>query len=153
MNGKTHKIRRRLAAIVLGATAAAFVAPAANAGDRIVDDWFRDAPIGTAYAPSTSDRIVDDWFRDSSPAQAMPTLRPMSNLNYLYKRSVALNDLHHSGQTAQVGGVSQVSTSDAFDWGNLELGLVAAACGLLLLVALGIGARQVRHTRHRLGSA
>ena len=42
---------------------------------------------------------------------------------------------------------------DGRDWSNFGIGIVVAACGLLLLSALGIGARQVRHTRHRLGSA
>jgi hypothetical protein len=44
---------------------------AATSGDRIVDDYFRDAP---SVATQSGDRIVDDYFRDapSTPA-AVPT--------------------------------------------------------------------------------
>jgi hypothetical protein len=51
------------------------------------------------------------------------------------------------------GGVVNQATDENRDWSNLGIGIVVAACGLLLLTALGIGARQARHARHRLGSA
>ena len=47
----------------------------------------------------------------------------------------------------------QASAGDGINWSTIGIGIVGAVCGLLLLTALGIGARQVRHTRHRLGSA
>jgi hypothetical protein len=48
---------------------------------------------------------------------------------------------------------TQASTDDGINWGKFGIGIAVAVCGLLLLVALGIGARQVRHGGHRLGSA
>ena len=49
--------------------------------------------------------------------------------------------------------VQQAASNDGFDWSRLAIGIVVAVCGLLVLTALGIGARQVRHTRAGLGSA
>lgn len=96
MNPKTTKIARRFAVAVLALASTALVAPAAQAGDRIVDDWYRDAPQGAAVQPAVpadlngdhmfrsyfrgldaaskqaNDRIVDDWFRDEKPVNATP---------------------------------------------------------------------------------
>jgi hypothetical protein len=134
MSVSTNKIKRRLAAIVLGAAIGAFVTPTAHAGDRIVDDWFRDVPRVAATQPpppqglegymiryyilsldrspsGTSDHVVDDWFRDST------SVSPAS------------------------------SSGDGL--GAREIGGVAVSAAVLLLLGgLVLGRRQVRHTRH-----
>jgi hypothetical protein len=127
-------------------TAAAEIAESSIVARQLGSPDTRDA----ALQSYDGDFMFRDYFGGTHWASQPQST---SNLNDLYRRNVALNDLHHGGQTAQVGGVSQVSTEDGFDWGNVEIGIVVAACGLLLLVALGIGARQVRQTRHGLGSA
>lgn len=145
MNGTTHKIRRRIATVVLGVAAAAIGAPTAPAGDRIVDDWFRDAPAVNTTS-QVSDRIVDDYFRDS-PAAGTLAAPQEKGLDGDYMLRDYLNGTHFQSQQAES------SSNGGLDLGNIGIGIVGAVCGLLLLTALGIGARQVRHTRHRLGSA
>ena len=73
-------------------------------------------------------------------------------LRALEIRGEGMNELYADGNQGSVGTVEGASSNGGFDFGNLEIGIVVAVCGLLLLTALGIGARQARHTRHRLGS-
>ncbi len=72
-------------------------------------------------------------------------------LRALQIRGEGMNELYADGNTIPVGNVTP--SDGGTDFGNVGIGIVGAVCGLLLLTALGIGARQVRHTRHRLGSA
>jgi hypothetical protein len=72
-------------------------------------------------------------------------------LRALQIRGEGMNELYADGNTTPVGNVT--SSDGGINFGNVGIGIVGAVCGLLLLTALGIGARQVRHTRHRLGSA
>jgi hypothetical protein len=129
MNSRTTKIARRLAVVVLAVTTAALVAPAAQASDRIVDDWFRDTPMAPAVqsvrptglsgdnmfrayfrnldaaSKQSSDRLVDDWFRDSSPASV--ALRPQGlDGDYMFR-----DYLHSLGGTSK-----QASDSIVDDW-------------------------------------
>jgi hypothetical protein len=66
MNISTH-VTRLAKTIALGLALAALAVPAAQAGDIIVDDWFRDTNRASAQA---GDIIVDDWFRDANRASA-----------------------------------------------------------------------------------
>ncbi len=139
MHEKAHMIRRTLTAIVLGATVAAVIAPAAHANNRIVDDWFRDARHAQAtpqavytlpdrlvekysrhmdgVAAQTSDRIVDDWFRD--------------------------------GRSVTVTPLAETSSDDGFDWKGVG---IAGIVVLMLVGVLGLGVHTVRHATHRLGN-
>ena len=78
MKVSTHSIRlkRLTSLLVLGAILAGTAAtvgagsndrPAVQAGDRIVDDYFRDPP---SVATPAGDRIVDDYFRGPQPVSA-----------------------------------------------------------------------------------
>jgi hypothetical protein len=82
MKASTHSIRLKrltvlfvLGAIVIGTAATVAIGsngrPAVQAGDRIVDDYWRDQPSVVAQ---TGDRIVDDYWRDPQPVTiAQPT--------------------------------------------------------------------------------
>jgi hypothetical protein len=76
MNISTH-ITRLAKTIALGLALAALAVPAAQAGDILVDDWFRDANQTSAQV---GDILVDDWFRDANraSAQAKTTCRRTS---------------------------------------------------------------------------
>ena len=113
MYGKAHKIRSTVSAIALAASVALIAIPAAQAGNTLVDDYFRDA--------QPQNTLVDDYFRDTAA-----TAKPVAQVS--------------------------LSSSDSVNWGKVGIGIIAV-CGLLLLVALGMGARQLRHSGHGLGSA
>ena len=99
MYGKAHKIRSTVSAIALAASVALIAIPAAQAGNTLVDDYFRDTAA---------------------------TAKPVAQ--------------------------ASLSSSDSVNWGKVGIGIIAV-CGLLLLVALGMGARQLRHSGRGLGSA
>jgi hypothetical protein len=84
--------------------------------------------------------------RDAAGVVAQPAW-----LRALQIRGEGMNKLYADGNKTPVGNVT--SSDGGINFGNVGTGIVGAVCGLLLLTALGIGARQVRHTRHRLGSA
>jgi len=127
MYGKAHKIRSTVSAIALAASVALIAIPAAQAGNTLVDDYFRDA--------QPQNTLVDDYFRDA---------QPQNTLVDDYFRDTAA--------TAKPVAQVSLSSSDSVNWGKVGIGIIAV-CGLLLLVALGMGARQLRHSGHGLGSA
>jgi hypothetical protein len=49
--------------------------------------------------------------------------------------------------------VVEITPSTGFVWGDFGIGAAAAGGALFILVALGAGVREVRHSRHRLGNA
>jgi hypothetical protein len=131
MKASTHSIRLKrltlllvLGAIVAGTAATVVVGsngrPAVQAGDRIVDDYFRDPPI---VATSAGDRIVDDYFRD-----------PPSVATQAGDRIV--DDYFRDPQPVTIAQ----ATGNGFDWGDWSIGLVAGfglalgAAGVVLLV-------------------
>ena len=75
MNISTH-ITRLAKTIALGLALVALAVPAAQAGDIVVDDWFRDANRASAQ---TGDIVVDDWFRDANRASAHAKTIPPAN--------------------------------------------------------------------------
>jgi len=127
MYGKAHKIRSTVSAIALAASVSLIAIPAAQAGNTLVDDYFRDA--------QPQNTLVDDYFRDA---------QPQNTLVDDYFRDTAA--------TAKPVAQVSLSSSDSVNWGKVGIGIIAV-CGLLLLVALGMGARQLRHSGHGLGSA
>ena len=65
MDGRIPTLRRRLLAIALGGLVAAFLVPAAQARNGIVDDWFRDADAAPAQATGLPGDLLGDYmFRD-----------------------------------------------------------------------------------------
>ena len=82
MTLSTH-ITRLAKATALGVAIAALVLPAAQAGDIVVDDYFRDgttlpsSPVVADYfrdgaALTATDRpLIDDWFRDGATVDAL----------------------------------------------------------------------------------
>ena len=65
MDGRIPTLRRRLLAIALGGLIAAFLVPAAQARNGIVDDWFRDADAAPAQATALPGDLLGDYmFRD-----------------------------------------------------------------------------------------
>jgi hypothetical protein len=178
MNPMTTKIARRFAVIVLALTSAALVAPAAQAGDRIVDDWFRDAAPSVAAQPArptglngdymfrsyfrsldaaskqASDRIVDDWFRDVTTASG-PLPQGLDG-DYMFR-----DYLRSVGGTSKQAGDHIVddwfrdsptailaTTGDDGLRSREILGVACSVAAALLLGGIVLGRRQVRHTRH-----
>ncbi|TML48604.1 MAG: hypothetical protein E6G20_04615 [Actinobacteria bacterium] len=127
MYGKAHKIRSTVSAIALAASVALIAIPAAQAGNTLVDDYFRDA--------QPQNTLVDDYFRDAQP-----------------QNSLVDDYFRDTAATAKPVAQVSLSSSDSVNWGKVGIGIIAV-CGLLLLVALGMGARQLRHSGHGLGSA
>jgi hypothetical protein len=136
-------------AVVLAMTLGAILVPAAQAKDRIVDDWFRDvtrtaAPQHTQVPQdvrdhrqvaqllrATNDRIVDDWFRDP---QAAPPLAAAPVANRI------VDDYFRDPVTV----VASQPSAGGFDWGDFGIG-AAAMLGLVVLAAgLGLGALAAR---------
>jgi hypothetical protein len=95
---------------------------------------------------SDGDFMFRDYFRGTHYVGQPDWLRA------LQIRGEGMNKLSADGKLNSAGTVV-ASSKDGFDFGQVGIGIVGVVCGLLLLTALGIGARQVRHTRHRLGSA
>ena len=127
MHGKARKIRSTVSAIALAASVALIAIPAAQAGNTLVDDYFRDA--------QPQNTLVDDYFRDAQP-----------------QNSLVDDYFRDTAATAKPVAQVSLSSSDSVNWGKVGIGIIAV-CGLLLLVALGMGARQLRHSGHGLGSA
>ena len=172
MKASTHSIRlKRLTlllvfgAIVAGTAATVAVGsdgrPTVQAGDRIVDDYFRDPkPVTTSIVTPGTDPTIDDYFRDPKPVtSAQPTgseshagliadglrwqgiARTYQQLEsaqgHPTELGIKADGLRLQGQ-AQV--YQQLQDGSGFDWGDWSIGLVAgfglalAMAGALLLV-------------------
>jgi len=110
------------------------------------DFMFRDYLRGTHFTRDSSSLVARQLgspdIRDAVQNSGNSMLTDFSGMHWA------------SPLTAQpVVDATQASTDDGINWGKVGIGIAVAVCGLLLLVALGIGARQVRHGGHRLGSA
>ena len=178
MNGKSHTIQRTLRAVALTASVAAVAVPSAFAGNSggpgIVPSKLgspdpREANGNVNSAGLVPSRLGSQDPRDTaSQASGSQSSIVASRLGSQDPRDTASQVIAESSVVARELGTPDTRDAalqandgdfmfrDNFrgtHFGNLEIGIVGAVCGLLLLTALGIGARQVRHTRHRLGSA
>ena len=147
MNGTTHLISRLARIFGLALAIAVIAVPAAQAADRLVDDYFRDSIRSTAVA---NDRLVDDYFRDPVVAAA-----PQSRI---------VDDWFRDPQVATPLGAAPVAnrlvddyfrdastvaapqpTSTGFDWSIFLIG-AGSMLGLVLLASgLALGAASLRH--------
>jgi hypothetical protein len=110
------------------------------------DFMFRDYLRGTHFTGDSSSLVARQL--------GSPDIRDAAQRSSGYLMRSDFSGMHESSpQVAQpVDQVEGASTDDSVNWGKVGIGIAVAVCGLLLLVALGIGARQVRHGGHRLGS-
>ena len=182
MNRTTHTIRRMVAAIALSAAAALFVVPLAQAGDTQVDDWFRGTSIAQPQSGPgnlTGDFMFRDYLRNASRAAIQAndhvldvsardaTIAPSSPMNVrgdfmfrnylLSAKTAALQANDHildvSSRDGRTTASVEASPSGGTDWQKIGIDVGLGLGGALLLVALVVGAIEVRHTRHGLGSA
>jgi hypothetical protein len=161
MNGTTHKIRRAVSTLAVAVGVALVAIPAGQSRNTLVDDYFRDAPVA-----QPQNTIVDDYFRDASQAQPQNTLVD----DYFRDASVArpqntiVDDYFRDAPRAQPQNTIvddyfrdtpplRGSSNDGVNWGKVGIEIAVAVCGLLLLVALGIGTHQLRHGGRRLRRA
>jgi hypothetical protein len=130
----------RLARVLaLGIVAMAFVVPAAQANDRLVDDWFRGAPSAKQAALSSkpvTNRLVDDYFRDANSVTAQTS-------------DGIVDDWFRDGN--RVAASAAQTTADRFDWKEFGIG-AAAMLGLVLAAGLAIGASTTRRKGGQLGN-
>jgi hypothetical protein len=133
----THIIR--LARVLaLGIVAMAFVVPAAQANDRLVDDWFR-APSAKQAAPASkpvTNRLVDDYFRDANRVTAQTS-------------DGIVDDWFRDDN--RVAASAAKTTADRFDWKEFGIG-AAAMLGVVLAAGLAIGALTTRRKGGQLGN-
>lgn len=156
-------------AFVLGA----LLVPAAQAGNRLVDDWFRDR---NAY-PATSIGMIDDSFRDATPAAAAPGDRIVDDYFRDATRVAAptgpiVDDYFRDPQLAAPRASAPVAdrivddyfrnpvrvvvpqpTSGGFDWGDFGIGAGAMLGLVLLLAGLTTAALGMRHRSGQLGTS
>ena len=118
MKGKAHTTRRIFHSVALAASLAALAAPAAVAGSPGLVPGKPGSPDTRKAALSNAG---DFMFRD-----------------------------YFRGTHYAAGGepAAQVAAVDRFSWGKLEIGALVGTCSLVLLILLGVGARQLRGTRH-----
>jgi hypothetical protein len=111
------------------------------------DFMFRDYLRGTHFTGDSSSLVARQL--------GSPDIRDAVQKSSGYSMLTDLSGMHWASPLTAppVVDATQASTDDGINWGKVGMGIAVAVCGLLLLVALGIGARQVRHGGHRLGSA
>ncbi len=173
MYGKAHKIRSTVSAIALAASVALVVIPAAAASTqqagmvpgKLGSPDPRDSARNAFFSPG----IVASRLGSPDPREAATQVLyspgiVASRLGSQDPRGTADEALSTSSIAASRLGspdvrdavasaqYTPVSSNNGFDWGKVGIGIIAV-CGLLLLVALGMGARQFRHSGHGLGSA
>jgi hypothetical protein len=180
MNRKTHMIRRMLTAIALSAATALVVLPLAQARDSQVDDWFRGTGVVQPQPSRPGNLLGDYMFRDylrnanntaieandhildvsaRGTTQAGPSRQGSLVGDYMFRdffrNANKANDHILDVSSRDVGASAPVTSesSGGIDWQKLGIGVGAALGGALLLVALGVGVIEVRHTRHNLGNA
>lgn len=158
MNGKSHTIRRMLTAVALSAAASLFVVPLAQA---MLDGPYHGIPAKQSATQSVkaNDHILDVSARD---AGVVPSGLQGSRTDFMYRDSqlssqtaaAQAND-HVLDVSAREAGPAPVEeiTSSGTDWQRIGIGVAAGLGGVLLLAGLVLGIVEVRHTRHRLGSA
>jgi len=109
----------------------------------------RDAAQTRSESAMLTDLSGMHW---ASPLTVAPVVASRQVTSAQIERSEAMNNLlHHTIQPAPVD--TQVTSDNGVNWGKVGIGIAVAVCGLLLLGALGIGARQIRHGGQRLGRA
>jgi hypothetical protein len=147
----THTIRRLVAAIALALAAAVLTVPSTLASDRSpsasltkssdplagVCPCNRDLPLGA------STRVAAQ-AAEAAPYGA-PSYCPCN------KGLLRVSDTPAAPLTAS-SPVINVSQPGSFHWGDFGIGIATAVGILLMLAGLGIGVRQARQARHRLGS-
>ena len=182
MTRTIHTLRRKLAVVALSAAAALLAVPLAQARDTQVDDWFRATSVtqpqsgpmnltgdfmfrdylrnASTSALQANDHILDVSARDAtSPAPSRINVRgDFMFRDYLLsakKTAAQANDhiLDVSARDTRIGSPAEVSPRGGTDWQNTAIDVGLGLAGALLLVALVVGVVEVRHTKHRLGSA
>jgi hypothetical protein len=142
-----------------------------NEGDYMFRDYFRGTHFTNDGSSLVARQLGSPDIRDAaqtrgesamltdlsgmhwaSPLTEAPVVASRQVTSAQIERSVAVNNLlHHTIQPAPVD--TQVTSDNGVNWGKVGIGIAVAVCGLLLLGALGIGTRQIRHGGQRLGRA
>jgi hypothetical protein len=167
-------ITRLAKSVALALALAAFVVPAAQAGDGIVDDWFRDAQQAASQtvppAYQAGDRLVDDWFRDAQRT-ALLTVPPAyqagdrlvddwfrdGRSGVVNEQLVPLDGWYHGIVAAAPRTLSAnrtaapQSSTDGFGWRDFGIGASSMLGALALLAALGSIALTARRGTRTLG--
>jgi hypothetical protein len=172
MTGKAHRIRLTLRAFVLVAAVAAVAVPVAAAGNSF-DPGIAARTLGSpdrqnsgrqaVFAPGVvASRLGSPDSRDTASAVLYAPSVVVRNLGSPDPAGTAYESTFDAGMigslgspdTRDVGAQSPLASTDGgIDWGKVGIGIGVAFGAILLLGALGLGARQARHGRHRLGSA
>lgn len=142
-----------------------------NEGDYMFRDYFRGTHFTNDGSSLVARQLGSPDIRDAaqtrgesamltdlsgmhwaSPLTEAPVVATREVTSAQIERSIAGNNLlHHTIQPAPVD--TQVTADNGVNWGKVGIGIAVAVCGLLLLGALGIGTRQIRHGGQRLGRA
>jgi hypothetical protein len=126
----------------------------ANASDHIIDVSARDAVLVPASV--SSDHILDVSARDDVQApSSTPDLRGDYLFQQYFRDQATASDhiLDVSSRDARAQAADGPSSTNGTDWQKIGIGVgltLGGALALVVLVAVGL---EVRHTRHRLGSA
>jgi hypothetical protein len=125
-------------------------------GDNMFRDYFRTA---NAAALQANDHVLDVSARDAGVVSGGPrgsrTDAMYRNFQLSTQTAAAQANDHILDVSAREAGPApiEVSTSTGTDWQSIGIGLAAGLGGVLLLAGLVFGIVEVRHTKHRLGSA
>jgi len=172
MTGRTRTIRRALAAISLSAAAALFVIPLAQAQDTILDVSARDGRVQAQQPNVAGDYMFRDFLRNANRTAVSspePQVHPSQGGGPAVGTQARDNILDVSARDAGIAAVNDhildvsarplpatptVSESTGgTDWRKIGIGVAVGMGGALLLGALVVAGLEVRHHRHRLGSA
>ena len=132
-----------------------------QANDHILDVSARDAGIGNANGVvlQANDHVLDVSARDAGivPSQGQRSRGDLMYRNYQLSAQTGAaqaNDNILDVSAREAGPAPfEASTSSGTDWQRIGIGVAGGLGGVLLLAGLVFGIVEVRHTRHRLGSA
>ena len=117
-----------------------------NEGDYMFRDYFR----GTHFTNDGSSLVARQL--------GSPDIRDAAQTRGESAMLTDLSGMHWASPLTEAPVVAtpvdtQVTADNGVNWGKVGIGIAVAVCGLLLLGALGIGTRQIRHGGQRLGRA
>src|SRR5262249_44958700 len=119
------------------------------------DAWLHSAVVD-GRSPDTKDAAVQAQLRMHNPGDGRyyRALSPQRQASAIMVAPLdgRSPDTNAAAPTARHQTVSIVE-SGGFDWGDFGIGIGAAVGGLLLLTGVGVGLREMRQLRHRLGNA
>jgi hypothetical protein len=147
----THTIRRLVAPIALALAAAVLTVPSAlaSSGSPSASLTKSSSPLA-GQCPCNSDLPLGASTRAATQvAEAAPYGAPSycpCNEDLLRVSATRATRLTASSS------VANISQPTSFHWGDFGIGIATAVGTLLMLAGLGIGMRQARQARHRLGS-